>query len=84
MITIYTICHGDTDGNKAGELQGWTDKLLNEKGIDLAEITAKSPSNIQFDIDYSSPLQRAKETAQIVIQHIEIMPRLLRMTVTLG
>lgn len=68
MITIYTIRHGETDGNKAGELQGWTDKPLNEKGWDLAVITAKALSDVHFDVVYSSPLKRALETAQIMIQ----------------
>lgn len=69
MITIYTIRHGETDGNKAGLLQGWTDTPLNEKGRALAVISAKALSDVKFDIVYSSPLLRAYETAEILLKY---------------
>lgn len=69
MITIYTIRHGETDGNKAGELQGWSYKPLN-----LAVIIAKA----LYDIVYSSPLKRALETAQIKILHNNHKARIIK------
>lgn len=48
-------------------MQGWIDEPLNEKGQELARITAKAMANIQFDVAISSPLSRAYETAQIIL-----------------
>ncbi|UYJ14976.1 MAG: histidine phosphatase family protein [Lachnospiraceae bacterium] len=39
------------------------DELLNEKGRELAIITARALSDIKFDVAISSPLSRAYETA---------------------
>ena len=69
MITAYLIRHGETDGNKRGVLQGWTDEPLNGKGRELAVITAKALADVKFDKAYSSPLSRAYETAEIIIQN---------------
>ena len=67
MITIYAIRHGETDGNKAGVLQGSTDTPLNQKGRELVEITAKGLADVRFDLAFSSPLLRAYETAEIIL-----------------
>ena len=69
MIRIYAIRHGETDGNKAGVLQGWTDTPLNEKGKELAVITARALCDVKFDLVYSSPLRRAYETAEIMLRY---------------
>lgn len=69
MIKIYAIRHGETNGNKRGVLQGWTDEPLNEKGRGLAVVTAKGLANVKFDKAYSSPLSRAFETAEIILKH---------------
>ena len=61
-MNIYILRHGETNGNKAGRIQGSTDIPLNENGIRLAEETAE----LQFDIIYASPLSRARKTAEIV------------------
>ena len=68
-MQIYIVRHGETNGNQKGILQGWTDEPLNEKGRELAVITAKALSDIRFDFAFSSPLSRALETGQIVLKH---------------
>ena len=65
-MKIYFIRHGETQWNKEKRLQGRSDIPLNEYGKELALITAKAMKEIPFDIIYSSPLIRAKETAQIL------------------
>ncbi len=69
MIKIYAVRHGETDGNKRGILQGWTDEPLNNKGRKLAVITAKALADIKLDKAYSSPLSRAYETAEIILRY---------------
>lgn len=66
-MKIYIIRHGETIWNAAGKLQGWSDIELNEKGREAARITAKALEDVNFDIAYTSPLIRARETAEIII-----------------
>ena len=67
-LKIYIVRHGETNGNLRGALQGWMDELLNEKGRELAIITARALSDIKFDVAISSPLSRAYETAEIILR----------------
>jgi broad specificity phosphatase PhoE len=67
-MRIYIIRHGETEANKKAYLQGWSDDPLNENGILLAELTGRSMKGIRFDACISSPLSRAKETAEIVLR----------------
>ncbi len=65
-MKIYLIRHGETDANKRKSLQGRTDISLNEYGRELARITAEGLKNINFDYIFTSPLKRARETAEII------------------
>ena len=67
-MLIYIVRHGETRSNVEGYLQGWTDDPLNENGIELARITGRAMRGVTFDICYSSPLQRAWKTAEIILQ----------------
>lgn len=69
MKTIYVIRHGETSYNAAGRLQGSTDAPLNENGRELAVITGKALSDVRFDKVYSSPLDRAYETAALLLKY---------------
>lgn len=68
-LRIYIIRHGETKSNEQGLLQGWTDDALNENGIRLAEITGRAMGGIHFDMAYTSPLKRAWQTAQILLEN---------------
>ncbi len=65
-MDIYLIRHGETEYNKGKRLQGTVDIPLNEKGIELAKKTAEGMKDIRFDRIYTSPLIRAKKTAEIL------------------
>ncbi len=65
-MVIYLIRHGETDWNSKRLLQGVTDIPLNQAGIDAAEITARGLKEVPFDLILTSPLQRAKKTAEII------------------
>ncbi len=66
-MILYMIRHGETDWNKTRRLQGKSDTLLNEFGRHLARETEPALKEIPFDIAYTSPLARAKETASIIL-----------------
>ena len=66
-MNIYLVRHGETDWNKERKLQGQSDIELNEYGRQLAHITARGLKDVDFDYAFTSPLIRAKETAQIIL-----------------
>lgn len=63
---ILFVRHGETDCNKQGIIQGQLDAPLNEEGIKQAEETAEKLKNTEINVIYSSPLVRAKLTAEII------------------
>lgn len=58
--------HGQTDWNVMGKVQGITDIELNETVIKQAEETREKLLNENIDVIISSPLKRAKKTAEII------------------
>lgn len=70
-MKVYLIRHGETDLNKKKVLQGRSDIELNEYGIFLAEKTAEGLQEVKFDVVFSSPLKRARRTAELVARTIE-------------
>lgn len=67
---ITFVRHGETDANKNGLWQGWTDNELNEKGSGQAEQAAEILKNKKFDVIISSPLKRARKTAEIINKNL--------------
>lgn len=65
-MILYIIRHGETEWNKMGKMQGKTDISLSEDGRKLAQKTADGLKNVKFDYIFSSPLERAYETACII------------------
>ncbi|WP_416151780.1 histidine phosphatase family protein [Salipaludibacillus sp. HK11] len=66
MTTICLVRHGETDWNSLGRLQGRTDIPLNSKGILQAEECGCYLKHYGWDVMITSPLKRAKETAEII------------------
>ena len=67
IMILYMIRHGETDWNQEKKIQGDTDIPLNKNGEIQAKEVAKKLETIFFDVCYTSPLQRAKKTAEIVL-----------------
>lgn len=65
-MRLLIIRHGETDWNKEMRLQGRTNTPLNDYGRELAEITRDGLKDIKVDYIFSSPLDRAYETASII------------------
>jgi probable phosphoglycerate mutase len=65
---LCLVRHGETDWNVERRLQGHTDIPLNQHGLTQATQMAKALKAIQlqFDVLYSSDLQRASNTARAV------------------
>lgn len=66
------IRHGETDWNALGKLQGKTDIPLNSTGVRQAEECRDFLKNDQWDLIVTSPLQRAKRTAEIINEGLHI------------
>jgi len=66
------IRHGETDWNAAGILQGREDIPLNATGRQQAFELADYLKPEQWDVIFSSPLQRAYETALIISDKLAI------------
>ncbi|MBB4826103.1 putative phosphoglycerate mutase [Sporosarcina luteola] len=66
MLTIGFVRHGVTAWNKEGRAQGSTDIPLDEEGIAMAERVAARLADEQWDVIYTSPLSRARTTADII------------------
>lgn len=71
-MKIYFVRHGQTDWNVARRLQGRTNIPLNENGILTAELTREGLKDVKFDAAFTSPLDRAKRTAQIILEGRDI------------
>lgn len=63
---LYVVRHGQTDWNVEHKVQGLTDIPLNENGIAQACELKEKLKSIQFSKVFSSPLLRAKKTAEII------------------
>jgi broad specificity phosphatase PhoE len=66
VTTILLARHGETDWNRNGIWQGWADPPLNGTGRAQARELAEQLRHVPFDAVYSSDLQRAHATAEIV------------------
>lgn len=65
-MNIYVVRHGQTDLNIQKRMQGRKGLPLNSVGISQAEASAAELCDVKFDAVYSSPQERAVQTAKIV------------------
>ena len=69
MADLYLVRHGQTELNVQNILQGWHDSPLTERGREqaLAARTAFAARGVAFDHVYSSPWDRARHTAELIV-----------------
>lgn len=65
---VYIVRHGTTDWNQSGRIQGHLDPPLNATGQAQAHLVSRHLAAVEATALYSSDLQRAYETAQIIGQ----------------
>lgn len=72
MTSLYIARHGETEWNREGRLQGWTDAALTERGKAQAKSLGKRLKYISPKKAYISPLGRVKMTADIALDDLSI------------
>ena len=72
---LILVRHGQTLHNVAGRVAGWTDSPLSEIGHQQAEVLAAHVAERHpLEALYSSPLQRAYDTARAVGRRVGLVP----------
>ncbi|HIH20961.1 TPA: histidine phosphatase family protein [Candidatus Micrarchaeota archaeon] len=61
---IFLVRHAETVGNTLGLFQGFTDSALTPLGVEQAKQLGSALSQEKFDLIYSSPLGRVKQTLE--------------------
>lgn len=67
--SVILVRHGETECNKAGQCQGWLDSPLTEAGRAQAEEVASLLKGHPVHRIVTSPLQRARHTAEAIARH---------------
>jgi probable phosphoglycerate mutase len=70
MTTIGFIRHGITPWNIEKRAQGSADIPLHEEGIETAKKVAVRLANEKWNVIYSSPQLRARQTAEIILEKL--------------
>jgi broad specificity phosphatase PhoE len=73
---MYLVRHGATEANlaKPARLQGRSDVPLAALGVRQAEATRDALSHLRFAAAYTSPLLRARHTAEIIAPYLMPTP----------
>ena len=72
-MKIYITRHSLTTWNEEKRLQGWKNSDLTKQGLEDAKRLGNYLKNQSFDGIYSSPLKRAKETAQLIFPNNKVI-----------
>lgn len=70
-MIIYFVRHGESEGNKKGLHQG-AEVPLSEEGIEQGRVLAERLKKHKINVIYSSPMVRAKQTAEIISNKLKI------------
>lgn len=70
-MKFYIVRHGQTNWNVEGKIQGKTDIELNENGIEQAKNLKEIIKDYNIDLIISSPLKRARKTAEIINEAVK-------------
>ncbi|MFH1352322.1 MAG: glucosyl-3-phosphoglycerate synthase [bacterium] len=71
---IFFVRHGETDWNRQLRIQSLSDIPLNKTGIEQSREAAKKLKDEKITVVYTSPLKRAKKTAEIISANYGLCP----------
>lgn len=73
-MLLYLVRHGETESNRAGLALGRADVPLNERGLWQAGRLAEALASERFAAIYTSPLMRARQTADAIAERHGLSP----------
>ena len=70
--TLVLVRHGQSEWNKLNLFTGWRDPDLTEQGVEEAKEAGRvlADTGIRFDIAFTSVLQRAEKTCQMILDGV--------------
>lgn len=68
-LQLILVRHGQTDFNRDGRVQGKVDRPLDDTGVAQAHGVGEALRSPSLNGIYSSPLRRARETAEAIATH---------------
>lgn len=74
MTHLTLVRHGTTEWMEQGRLHGISDSPLSERGRREAQLAAAWLAGRPFDAFYTSPLGRARQTAEIISRAVGLQP----------
>ncbi|TYC50120.1 histidine phosphatase family protein [Weissella muntiaci] len=81
MTTLYFIRHGKTEWNEEGRFQGASgDSPLLAESLQQISVLGQYLADINFDHAFSSPIKRAKTTAELTLKNLKHIPELTELT----
>ena len=75
MATLLLVRHGETDSNRLERFRGLDDVPLSGRGFEQAARLAKALSRRAIGEIVTSPLLRARQTADAIAREIGLVPR---------
>jgi broad specificity phosphatase PhoE len=80
-MKLFCVRHGETVYNMAGRIQGQFDSQLSPLGLRQCQAVADALAIEAIDAVIASPLSRAKQSAQVIAEHlrlpVQLDPRLM-------
>jgi broad specificity phosphatase PhoE len=72
---LFFMRHGETEWNATARMQGQSDSPLSARGVEQSEANARLLATLDIEALYSSPLNRARRSAEIVGRHLNLPVR---------
>ena len=69
---LYFVRHGETEWNRIKRMQGQWNSNLNALGQSQADENGRLLAGLGVDAIYCSPLDRTRQTAEIVTRHLDL------------
>ena len=74
MKQLYFVRHGQTEWNAIRRMQGQWNSDLTALGRKQAEVNGKLLSSCSIETMFVSPLDRTRQTAEIINHHLQLIP----------